>query len=198
MARQLAAPLREHAAAIAERHALASAPDWHLLPTSGDRPGEWKVMVPPHADGLLLEAAWQTTGHAALVAPAARIGIAVAGRPRSAILQADPSGAPVPMVIRLDPAEGVARPGDSALLTITSTTPQHPVELASLRMKWLHGGLGMAVGAGGIIVPGVENLEEGLREFVDHADHYLRTAARLAPSVRSAHAPSTVLETLLA
>jgi hypothetical protein len=198
MARQLVPAIRAHAAAIADRHSLPTDPDWHRLPMSGVGAGGWGVSIPPRADCMLVEARWRATGHAALLAPAARIGIARGGTDRSAILQADPSGEPVQVAIRLMPGPVGAERGDAAILSFAATTPRHPIDLATLRIKWLHGGARMATSAAGIIIPGVDELEDGIREFVAHADHYLHSAAALSPSVRHSHAPDSILETLIA
>jgi hypothetical protein len=56
----------------------------------------------------------------------------------------------------------------------------------------------MPLGAAGVIVPEIADLEEGLREFVDHAWHYRRTAALLAPAIVATHSPDAVLDRLLA
>jgi hypothetical protein len=198
MARQLLAAHREHANELAARHRIASDPDWLPSPVAADGSLAVSLTIPADADALLLEARWRGGGREALLGPAARVGLSVAGIQRGAILQADPTGAACAAVLRLAAGGGHGATGRTTLLTVASTAPRVPVGLSEIRWKWIRSGPSMPLGAAGVIVPEIADLEEGLREFVDHAWHYRRTAALLAPAIVATHSPDAVLDRLLA
>ena len=117
--------------------------------------------------------------------------------PAAAILQADPTGLPVPVVFRL------RRPSDGGAPLAFSFGPAFPggrrsAALAEVRLRWLHGGQAAALGGVGIVTADAEGGAAALAEFVDHAAHYRATAAEAAGAFRQAHAPENVLEGLLA
>ena len=152
------------------------------------------VAAPPGAGLAVVEVTWRTLGPPALLDPPLTLTLGRAATPSSAILQADSSGAAVPVVFRLDHVAPTAGP-----TTLTLATPAHhqAVALSGLRVRWLHGGHAAPLGNVGIVIAGADGTAEAIEELVSHADHYLAGAARAAVALRQAHAPEAVLEGLL-
>ena len=152
------------------------------------------VAPPPGAGLAVVEVTWRALGPPALLDPPLTLTLGRAATPSSAILQADSSGAAVPVVFRLDHVLPTAGP-----TTLTLAIPAHhqAVALSGLRIRWLHGGHATPLGNVGIVIAGADGAAEAIEEFVAHADHYLAGAARAAVALRQAHAPEAVLEGLL-
>ena len=195
MARRLQPALRAHVDHLESLHPQAAVETFAVdaLPAGGVL--TLPVAAPPGAGLAIVEVTWRALGPPALLEPPLTVTLGRAATPSSAILQADSSGAAVPVVFRLGRVSPTAGP-----TTLTLSTPGHhqAVALAGLRVRWLRGGHAAPLGNVGIVIAGADGAAEALEELVAHADHYVAGAARAAVALRQTRAPEAVLEGLLA
>jgi len=194
MARRLQPALRAHVAWLDGLHPPAAVETFAVDAVPAGGVLALPVAPPPGAGLAVVEVTWRALGPAALLDPPLTLTLGRAATPSSAILQADSSGAAVPVVFRLGRVSPTAGP-----TTLTLATPSHhqAVALSGLRIRWLRGGHAAPLGNVGIVSTGADSAAEAIEELVSHADHYLAGAARAAAVLRRAHAPEAVLEGLL-
>jgi hypothetical protein len=194
MARRLQPALRAHVTRLAGLHRQAGEETFALDVVPAGEAVTLPVSPPAGAALAIVEVTWRALGPSALLDPPLTVSLGRSATPTSAVLQADASGAAVPVVFRLGQ---VSKPPGPTTLTLSA--PGHPqaVALSGLRVRWLDGGQAAPLGDGGIVIAGADGGVEALEEFVVHADHYLAGAARLAVAIRQAHTPEAVLEALL-
>ena len=194
MARRLQPALRAHVDHLESLHPQAAVETFAVDAVPAGGVLALPVAAPPGAGLAVVEVTWRALGPPALLDPPLTVTLGRSATPSSAILQADSSGAAVPVVFRLGHVSPTAGP-----TTLTLATPAHhqAVALSGLRIRWLHGGHASPLGNVGIVIAGADGAAEAIEEFVAHADHYLAGAARAAVALRQAHAPEAVLEGLL-
>jgi hypothetical protein len=194
MARRLQPALRAHVTRLAGLHRQAGEETFALDAVPAGEAVTLPVSPPAGAALAIVEVTWRALGPSALLDPPLTVSLGRSATPTSAVLQADASGAAVPVVFRLGQ---VSKPTGPTTLTLSA--PGHPqaVALSGLRVRWLDGGQAAPLGDGGIVIAGADGGVEALEEFVVHADHYLAGATRLAVAIRQAHTPEAVLEALL-
>lgn len=192
MARQYLSAHRAHAARLlallpplAEEHAApADLAVGQRLPRD--------LHPPTGADTAVVEVAWRPLAPPAGSTGAADAPLGVALGPGAALLAAAPDGGAVPAVFRI--GEGGPRP---ATVVLEAPGPG-AVHVAGLTVRWLRAGRAVPLGAEGIVLARPDRGVDGLREFVEHRDHYAASAAAAAAEVARAHAPRRVLAELLA
>jgi len=193
MARRLQPALRAHVAILERLHRLAAEETFAVDAVPAGDELSLPVSPPRGAGVAIVEVTWRAIGPPALLDPPLTLSLGHAARPTAAVLQADASGAAVPVVFRL--GHLTAAP---TTLTLASPGRSQAVAISGLRVRWLDGGQTAPLGDGGIVIAGADGGAEALEEFVAHADHYLAGAARMAVAIRQAHSPEAVLEGLLA
>ena len=194
MARRLQPALRAHVAWLDGLHPQAAVETFAIDAVPAGSVLTLPVTPPPGAGLAIVEVTWRALGPTALLDPPLTLTLGRAATPSSAILQADSSGAAVPVVFRLGRVSPTAGP---TTLTLATPARYQAVALSRLRIRWLQGGHAAPLGNVGIVITGADSAAEAIEELVSHADHYLAGAARAAAALRQAHAPETVLEGLL-
>ena len=194
MARRLQPALRAHVARLAAVHRQVGDETFAIDAVPAGETVALPVSPPADAAVAIVEVTWRALGPSALLDPPLTLSLGHSATPTSAVLQADASGAAVPVVFRRG---RVSQPPGPTTLTLSALGHPQAVALSGLRVRWLDGGQDAPLGDGGIVIAGADGGVEALEEFVAYADHYLAGAARLAVAIREAHAPEAVLEGLL-
>ncbi|MFM8291913.1 MAG: hypothetical protein ACKOC4_09475 [Planctomycetia bacterium] len=191
MARQLAAPLAAHAAAIVAR-ARTLATRRIDRPRIGRRPLVMECPSLPQADGgggtraLLVELAWDEAG-----LDLAPVRVAVAGggsRPATVLAAGGPTTAIFP--VAADAADGLR-------VECTATCGAATAEPATLTLRELSLEGPVPTAAVGLVIDSPDDVPAALREIVRHAGHYLATAAAHADTARGTAAADAVVRRLL-
>ncbi|MSR27741.1 MAG: hypothetical protein EXS06_12125 [Planctomycetaceae bacterium] len=197
MARCLLPALRSHVDRLEREYPLAGVETIGPGAIAAGAGRQLPVLPPAGAGLVVVEVSWAARGAAAFLAAPVSVTFGADATPAAAILQADPTGLPVPVVFRL------RRPSDGGGPLAFSFGPAFPgggrsAALAEVCLRWLHGGQAAALARVGIVTADAAGGAAALAEFVDHAGHYRATAAEAAGAFRRAHAPEKVLEGFLA
>lgn len=200
MARQIAAPLRQHTESLARRSRLL-----HDERIAGPRstPARPFVLslagrfadVPANQHGVVIvESRWSLTEPARLHLPPLRIAVDGAAPRPATTLTPDAEGGPAVAAFMLTPAEIAAgdlrlecRPG---CLAATAAPDE-------LRVRCLAADGPLPTSAVGIVVDSPADVTAAVGEFARHAAHYRETAAAHAPLVREACSGTKVVDRLL-
>lgn len=189
MARQLAAPLDAHAAAVVARsHVLARRRIDR--PRIGRRPlvVEWPAAAAGGGGSraLLVELAWSAGG-----LDLAPVRVAVAGGgplPATVLAAGGPTAAVFPIA---GDAAGCLR------IECTAACGAAAAEPAVITVRELAADGPLPAAAVGLVIDSPDDVPAALREVVRHAGHYLATAAAHADAVRRTAAAAEVLRRLL-
>ena len=188
MARQLAAPLAHHAAAVAARgRPLAT----RRIdgPRIGPRPLVVDLPARTAADAgvVLVEIAW---ADGRLATPPVRVALEGGGpRPPTVLAAGGPAAAVFPL-----PAAGAA----GVRLEFTAACGAAAAEPSAITIRDLAVTGPVPAAAVGLVIAAPEDVPAALREVVRHAAHYLATAAAHATAVRDAANAAAVVRRLLA
>jgi glycosyltransferase involved in cell wall biosynthesis len=191
MARQLAAPLAAHAAAIVARSRTLAMRRIDR-PRIGRRPLVVECPARSAADGggpraLLVELAWAEAG-----LDLAPVRVAVTGggsRPATVLAAGGPTTAIFPVA---------AAAADGLRVECTATCGAATAEPATLTLRELVLEGPVPAAAVGLVIDSPDDVPAALRELVLHAGHYLATAAAHADAVCGTAAADAVVRRLLA
>jgi hypothetical protein len=200
MARQIADSIRSHVAAV-----LRDRPTVHdcrhpLPPLRLDRP-----FVLPLADScaelpagshaiLIVEVRWAHRGAASLHEPPVRIAVEGCGPRPATVLAPDEQGRDAVAIVVLSPAEIASGAPRLACGPACGAETAGPAEL---RIRCLPADGPTPTSAAGIVIASARDVVPALREFADHASHYLQSAAAECARVRDACSGAAVAERLL-
>lgn len=189
MARQLAAPLAAHAAAVTAR-GRPLATRRIDAPRIGSR--SLVVDLPPRsaADGgaVVVELEWTAAAGARLASVPVRVAERGGGsRPPTVLAAGGPAAAVFPRAagaagMRLEFSAAGAAVAEPAAITLRELALEGPVPAAAV----------------GLVIAAPEDVPAALREVVRHAAHYLATASAAADAVRDTASAAAVVRRLLA
>ena len=199
MARILAGPIRDHVAALLARSRMIATVQYEAIRTAVARPWETTIDPPAAATAVVVSLRWRDEGAAAILAVPATVEVVGETVSRAATMVAADADGRGKIVLPLVRRAG--RPGPLRLRIAPADHPA-PLDLAAAVLTTIDAGTPAPVGQAGIVAPPdadvAASLVAAVREFVRHADHYVRTAREQAAGFADGHSGRRVVETLLA